>query len=347
MKQFKALFLSGMQKLITFIVALLLTLQLTAQSVDYTIRFNGIGDNREYFSGYNLSQTILGARGAFMLGTRLDSVNRMKVGIDYFYEFGGKLGTLKPNLILYYEAMKGPWQFRMGSFNRREVLDMPLAIVADTYNYYKPNLDGLYVGYTRQHFKMNVFADWVGRQDSVTREQFMAGSTIDTHWKWFTTNFYWYMYHRAGTLVWDPDTHIEDYMGALLQVGVNLSGVVPLDIATVKTGILTSLDRNRGSDMTYANHLSSYSEVVLEKKGFGVKALFNFGDKHVFYIGDPFFNNTTSYLRTSFYFTPINFKNVKGRFIWSMHLGNGGGHLDNQQQFYLIYTFNEKIWEKK
>jgi hypothetical protein len=334
-----------MRNLAGIIIALLFSLQLTAQKVDYTFRFTGIGDNREYFSGYNKPQTILGARGAFMLGTRLDSINQVKAGIDYFYEFGGEFGELKPHLILYYQAANDPWLFRMGTFTRNEVLDLPLAIMADDYDYYHPNLEGLYLRYQKKHLKMDVFADWVSRQDSVRREQFMAGSTIDARLGRFTTNFYWYMFHNAGTAVWDPATYIEDYMGALLQVGYDFAGIIPLDVATIKTGVLTSLARNRGNGLDFTPANSSYSEIVLEKKGYGLKAIFNVGDKHQFYFGDPFYNNTTSYIRTNLYFTPVNFKNVKGRFIWSFHIANGD--LENQQQFSLIYTFTERIKKGK
>jgi hypothetical protein len=329
-----------MQKFLGFIITLLLTTHLLAQPIDYSFRFSGIGDNREYFSHYNQSQTILGVRGTFTLGACLDSVNRVRAGIDYFYEFGSELGELKPKLILYYEASKGPWMFRFGSFTRSEVLNYPLAIMADDYDYYKPTLEGLYLRYQKQNWKMDVFADWVSRQDSVRREQFMAGSTINAHWGKFSTDFYWYMFHNAGRLVWDENLHIEDYQGALLLVGYNFSGIIPLDIAKVKTGVLTSLARNRGNGLDFSMANSWYSEAVLERKGFGIKAIFNFGDKQQFYFGDRFYNNTTSYIRTNLYFTPINFKNVKGRFTWSFHIANGD--LDNQQQFSLIYTLNQK-----
>jgi hypothetical protein len=341
-----------MQKLFGFITALLLTLQLTAQSIDYTFRFTGIGDNREYFSGYNVPQTILGARGAFILGTKLDSINRFRAGIDYFYEFGSVFGELKPKLILYYEANKGPWMFRMGSFTRSDVLNYPLAIIADDYDYYKPNLEGLYIRYKKQNWKMDVFADWVSRQDSVRREQFMAGLTLNAHWGRFLTEDYWYMFHNASSLVKVENDHIKDYMGAIMMVGFDFSGIIPLDIATVKSGVLTSLWRDRGNGLNYILKNSSYSEIVLEEKGFGIKTIINVGEKHNFNIGDSFYNNTTSYIRAGLYFTPINFKNVKGRFTWTFHFAKdntstdskkSNWDLDNQQQFSLIYFFNKTL----
>jgi len=330
-----------MRKLLGIITVLSLTLQLTAQTVDYNFKFSGIGDNREYFSRYNTPQTILGARGAFTLGAQLDSVNRVRAGIDYFYEFGSEFGELKPKLILYYEAAKDPWFFRIGSFTRSDVLNYPLAFIADDYDYYKPNLEGLYVRYKRKNWKMDVFADWVSRQDSVRREQFMAGSTIEANLGRFTTNFYWYMFHNAGRSFWEENVHIEDYQGVLLLIGYNFAGIVPLDIATVKTGILNSLVRNRGNGLGFEMANSSYSEIVLEKKGFGIKTIVNLGEKHHFILGDSFYNNTTSYIRTGLYFTPINFKNVKGRFTWSFHIANGD--LDNQQQFSLVYFFTQPL----
>lgn len=327
-----------MFKYFGFSFLLLLVLFANAQPIDYTFSFKGIGDNREYFSGYNQPQTILGARGALILGTRIDSIHRVKAGIDYFFEFGGELGELKPDFVLYYEAIKGPWMFRMGSFPRADVLNFPLAIVADDYTYYKPNLEGLFVQYKGKNWQMNTFADWVSRQDSVRREQFMAGFTGRSQWRRFFVEDYWYMFHNAGTMIRDSNRPIEDYNGGLIMTGIDLSGIIPIDKVIIKTGLLNSMKRIRTPGSKYTISYSSYTEIQLEYKGYGVQTIFNFGDPHNFFLGDSFYNNTNSYIRSNIYFTPINFEHVKGRFTWSLHIANGD--LDNQQQFSLIYLFN-------
>lgn len=325
-----------------FFSLLLLILPARAQVLDYQFKFTGIGDNREYFSKYNEPQTILGTRGNFTLGAALDTVHSVRLGIDYFYEYGSSLGELPPELILYYEAHKEAWRFRMGNFNRAEVIQYPLAIMADDYTYYNPNIEGLYLGYSKPKFTINLFADWVGRQDSARREQFMAGFVSQQ--KLSSLFFFdesWYMFHYAHSKARPVGEFIEDYMGTLITAGVNLSEKMPLDIATIKTGGLCSLGRNRGNGNHFAVSVSSFTELLLEKKGYGLRASFNFGEPHHFFFGDSFYRNTTSYIRTDFYFTPIDTKHVKGRFTWSFHVANGD--LDNQQQFSLIYYFGEKI----
>lgn len=330
-----------MLKYFGFCVLFCLSLPMFAQRVDYHLKFKAIGDNREYFSGYNEPQTILGTRGAFTLGARLDSMQQVRAGLDYFYEFGSELGELKPEFILYYQVQYKDWGFRFGSFDRTEVLDYPLAFIADDYNYYKPNLEGLYIQYTPKNHRVNAFADWVSRQDTVRREQFMAGITGTHRWGNILLEEYWYMFHNAGRAVWTETEPIEDYMGGLVLAGCDFSDKLNLDIATVKTGALASQGRTRGSGLGFEKAISSYSEIALEKRGFGVKSVFNFGQKHHFFVGDAFYNNTTSYVRTNLYFTPINLNHIKGRFIWSLHVANGD--LDNQQQFSLIYEFGQKL----
>lgn len=313
-----------------------------AQTIDYQIKFTGIGDNREFFSNYNEPQTILGSRGNITLGAALDTVHSLRMGIDYFYEYGSSLGELPPEMILFYEAHKDAWRFRMGNFNRAEVIQYPLAIMADDYCYYNPNIEGLFIGYNKEKITMNLFADWVGRQDSARREQFMAGFVFQqrpTSVLLFDES--WYMFHNAHTKARPVGEFIEDYMGALVTVGVDLSGKTPFDVATLKTGLLCSLWRNRGNGNDFEMGNSSFTELQLEKRGYGLRSSFNFGDAHHLFLGDSFYNNTTSYIRTDLYFTPINAKRVKGRFTWSFHVANGD--LDNQQLFSLIYIFGENI----
>lgn len=334
-----------MKKFFLFAMILFFSYQMLAQTVDYSFRFNGIGDNREFFSNYNKPQTILGTRASFSLGGKIDSVHQVRVGIDYFYEYGSRLGELPPNLILYYQFLNHRWHFRMGTFARKDVMDLPLAIVADDWDYFNPNLEGLFVGYRNNSVNMNAYVDWISRQSNTRREQFMAGINGDAHFKKITLSFNGYMFHNAKTAVWNENTYIEDYMGGLILVGYDFSGILPLDIAYVKTGILSSLARNRGEGMDFRLANSSYTQLQLEKSGIGLRGTFNMGGKHSFYFGDSFYSNTTSYHRIDLYVTPLNFKNVKGRLGWSFHIANGD--LDNQQQFSLLYTFGNDLCRKQ
>jgi hypothetical protein len=324
-----------------FIVSIFLIfspLILVAQKIEYGLEFEGIGDNREYFSGYSQPETILGSRVGLDAGTRIDSIHQIRAGVSYFYEFGSELLEQKPHPILYYSVDKGPWSFKMGAFMRNQTINFPIAILSDKYNYFNPTVDGLFVRYKKKTWQTSVFADWVSRQDSVRREQFMAGLSGKAHYGKFIVEEYWYLFHNSSSLVKIEGDHIKDYMGSCFMVGYDFSSLLPLDVLTIKTGALGSLFRDRGNGLAFESALSSYTEVEAAFKGFGIKTILNFGDQHHFSHGDEFYNNTSRYVRADLYFTPINFKRVKGRFTWSLHWANSD--MDNQQLFSLIYMFN-------
>jgi hypothetical protein len=315
---------------------ILFSAYLQAQTLGITLE--GIGDNREYFSGYNKPETIIGSRITIDFGTIVHDIHQVKAGLSYFYEYGSEVFALKPDIVLYYEVQKNALAFRMGAVPRREVLNYPLAIFSDVYGYYNPTIDGLQFQYKKTNSMVNAWVDWISRQDSVKREQFMAGFNGATRLGNFLIEDYWYMFHNAGREPRLPGEHIEDAMGGLICLGYDFSSLLPIDVITVKTGILNSMWRNRGNGLAFEVQNSSYTELHAEHKGYGIQATYNVGNKHHFTHGDSFYNNTNSYLRCNFYFTPINFEKVKGRFTWSLHLADGD--LDNQQQFSLIYFFD-------
>lgn len=310
-----------------------------AQTVEYGLKYDGIGDNREFFSPYNQAETFLGSRISFDVGNSIDSIQKFRVGLSYFYEYGSELFEQKPQLILYYSIDKGFFGFKMGAYPRKETLKYPHAILSEKYEYFNPTVDGLFLSYNKNHGNMNVFVDWVSRQSIDRREQFMAGIFGKQNTGNFIFEEYWYMLHSAGKLVRNENEHIEDYMGTCVLLGYDFSNFLPLDILTIKTGMLGSSYRNRGYSMNYNFKASWYSEIVADYKGFGIEAFMKFGSEHEFSHGDLFYNNAKNYIRTRMYFTPINFERIKGRFMWSFHVANGD--LDNQQQFMLSYNFGE------
>lgn len=310
-----------------------------SQRIEYGLQFEGIGDNREFFSGASEPETILGSRLCFDLGTSLDSIHQIRAGISYFYEAGTTLLGQKLHPILYYSVEKGSLAFKMGAFMRNQTIDFPIAMISDLYGYYNPTVDGLYLRYHKKKLQTSLFVDWVSRIDSVNREQFMAGWSGNAHPGNFIFNGYWYLFHNRPNLSRPIGECIKDYTGACFMAGYNFASIIPLDILTVKTGALISFYRDRANGLVFEKAYSSYTELEAAYKGYGVKTLFNLGDKHHFSHGDQFFSNTKKYIRADLYFTPINFDRIKGRFTLSLHFVNSV--IDNQQQFSLIYIFKD------
>ncbi len=323
---------------LTLIFALIFANIALAQKLEYGLDFVGLFDNREFPSGYSESETITGSGFDFDIGTTIDSIHHIRIGINYFYEFGSKILDVTPNPILYYSVTKGPWDFIIGAFTRNKAIQMPLAFISEKYADFNPTVDGIQLSYGKKNFKGSLFMDWVSRLDSVRREQFMTcfnGSFTPGN---FIAEAYWYLFHDRPNLERLPGDHIMDYTGANFMLGYNFSKLLNVDLLTLKGGVLTSLYRNRGNGLDFEVANSAYFDLSAEYKGYGVHSVLNFGQPHHFSHGDNFYNNTSSYVRTDVYFTPIRLKNIMGKFMWSFHVANS--KLDHQQVFILVYTFN-------
>ena len=128
--------------LITLLFGLLPAFSGLSQTPGFYLGFDGILDNREYFTPYGIHQTIFGARINPGVAFSWDTVHQVRVGLNYMYEFGGELLGVKPQIDLYYSYNAGHIRFLFGSFLRRELLDEPLMLMTDSHDYYRPNLEG-------------------------------------------------------------------------------------------------------------------------------------------------------------------------------------------------------------
>ncbi|MDA3879460.1 MAG: hypothetical protein PF436_03645 [Prolixibacteraceae bacterium] len=313
---------------------------LSAQKLQYEIVYRGIADNREYFSGYNTSETILGSGISALVAAPINDKHNFKAGVWYFYEYGTELFELKPQPIVYYTFFNSKWDFKMGAFPRDESYVLPQAMLSQRYGYFNPNIEGLFLKYKTDKANFSVFADWISRQDTFRREQFMAGLIGTQRTGNFLFEQYWYMFHNAKYIIPKSGVYIDDYTGALLLAGYDFSSLLPLDIFMVKVGALTSAFRNRGQGDEFDIKSSAYAEIKAEKNGLGVHATLKYGSKHAFSHGDNFYNNVKNYSRVKVYLTPFDTERVKGQLSWSFHFVDG--ELDHQQQFSLLYYWGSR-----
>ena len=93
-----------------------------SQDFEYRVLFEGIGDNREFFSQKAYSQTILGTRGAFEIGVITDN-HRLRGGLSLLHEFGSEIDFHKPKLTLYYQFKDQQKEFLFGAFPRRNKIN--------------------------------------------------------------------------------------------------------------------------------------------------------------------------------------------------------------------------------
>ena len=320
-------------------IALLTFLSLTAvsQEFEYQVLLEGIGDNREYFSGKAESQTILGSRGAFELGVKIEN-HRIRGGLSHLLEFGSDLDYQKPKLIMYYEYRDVQKSFLFGSFPRRGKIDFPLAMLTDTLLYYRPNIEGM-LGEVRWSWGFqNGFVDWVSRQTEVNRENFMAGFSGEIFNNNLFLQNYMLLFHDAGPAVEVPGDHIKDYLGFAVQAGVRTDADDDLG-GELKAGVLGSSYRERSVTDGFVNSASLFAELSGRYKNYGIKSVLNAGGGHRFAYGDRFYR-LENYWRTDVIWYFINHKNVRGRFNLSFHVLDWND-LDQQQQLSIIYVFGK------
>lgn len=315
-------------------VLMILPLLTLAQKFDYKIRFEGIGDNREFFSGKSNSQTILGSRGSFELGYSAEG-HHIGAGISELYEFGSHIAFHQPKLILYYNYEDQKKSFHFGSFPRHELVDFPLAMLSDTLLYYRPNIEGMRGEYRWKGGHQNIFVDWTGRQDAFTREAFTVAHSGKTGAKHFYFENFLVLNHLAGRFPRDPEEHVNDNLGYALQAGYRTKGSARWN-GYLKSGILGSMFRERSVTDGFISATSLLTEAFLKHRNFAAKTVIQTGEGHIFLHGDPFYG-LENYMRTDIIWYFINGKNVSGRFNLSFHLIEWND-LDQSQQISIVYT---------
>ncbi len=307
----------------------------TAQSLEYEVTFEGIGDNREFFSGKARSQTILGSRGAFEAGVSFDR-HKLRGGVSQLLEFGSDLDYHKPKLTLYYSFDDEKKDFRFGAFPRRGTIDFPLAMLTDTLLYYRPNLEGMFGEVRWDWGRQNGFVDWVSRQTDIKRENFMAGFSGEIFHKNIFLQNYLLLFHDANPAIKTVEDNIKDYLGFAVQGGIRTSKTDGLT-GSLKAGILWSSFRERSVTDGFKNAASFFAEAKGKYRNYGLQSVLNSGAGHHFAHGDLFYR-LKNYLRTDVIWYFINHEKVKGRVNLSFHVIDWND-LDQQQQLSIIYVF--------
>jgi hypothetical protein len=330
--------------LFIFISALATTVSFAQQSVD--VSFSGLGflDNREYKDFVARSRTYSGTRTELDFGVNIDSLNHFVVGANGIHEFGAVPFFLNVNPVAYYKFQSRTWQFYAGEFPREGLLDnYPRALLNDTLQYYRPNVEGLLAKYQTAHFMETGWIDWVSRQTDTAREQFLFG--FEGKYRPLLSGpfyivHYFMLEHNAGAAILKPDDHIQDNGGAQVKLGLDFSHKQRLfDSLSFEAGMMMSLERTRGVDG------------LQTPKGFVASAYGSFGRFAVFdefyagqgshiNFGDSFYEKKF-YDRLDLIFKTFRYKGLNGQFTLSIH--RTPGFTSNQESFKVTYDLGRKV----
>lgn len=287
-----------------------------AQVLRYKIGYFGFLDNREYFNKYVNDQTIFGSRIYGELGFTLGENKKVMAGADYLYEFGSKGELQAPDITLYFNSKSTNLDFYLGAFPRLNLPKMPVALMIDTFQYYRPNIEGILIEYKTGHFRHNLWIDWTGRQSYNTRERFMLGFSGWAGSGIFTYRHHFIMSHVAHSLNRGPDQHLRDNGGYSVMLGLDFSSVTGLDSLAISAGLLGSYDRLRGVyDIAFP--IGWLGEMEAMHKGFGFHASIYSGDKQEIISGDGFYRSSF-YSRADAYYQ-VSRQDIQGRLQFSFH----------------------------
>ena len=330
-----------LKKYLFILLSLMVSEQTTvqAQQLETAFNFHGFVDNREYAKSNRVSQTIFGARFAPELGLLVDSVHLFRVGANFLKEFGSKSFTDHINPIIYYEYQKGKNDFYIGAFPRLNLIDdYPRALLADTLNYFKPNIEGMFYQYKTAGFNQNIWIDWTGKQTATDRETFLFGFSGKYQKGLLYVSNYAYMYHNALSANSPPEQHLEDNGAIQLQLGLDFGKNTFLDSLSISAGGIMSIERVRNvTDLNTPKGFITYLYAGYKK--LSLANTFYSGEGHYLINGDAFYT-AKQYDRLDLGWTPIMYKKIQGGFTFSFHFVDG--IIDSQQAFSLRYNFNKK-----
>lgn len=317
--------------------------QLYAQEIGIKVDYFGIVDNREYKAPYTTAKTILGSTISPQFYLLLEDKHKLIGGIHYSQDFGkNRDDKSRVNAIAYYNYNSENVDFAIGLIPRYDkIKDIHRLVLADTFMYYKPNIEGMYFKYRKEKLYQSIFIDWLSQQSKKNREQFVIG--ISGLYKF--GNFYLkndgLLYHNALTSTSDENQHVQDNAVLVLNIGLDLSNKTFLDSLTFDAGLAAGFDRLRTEyEETNTGFISN---VHLAYKKVFINNTIYLGGPLNLPNGDPFYRRG-KYDRLDLGWIPFKTKRIESKLIATFHFREGG--IDNQQTFSLRYKFDQSLWHK-
>ncbi len=328
---------------LTFILAFSFHLQ--AQEIGVRLNFFGYADNREYGASYTEDKTFFGTLISPQLYFKLNQNHTLYGGMHYNKDFGSHKKD-KPSFspIAYYNYTSNSINFAIGFMPRYERLkDIPRVVLADTFMYDHPNLEGMVFQYRKGGFEQRVFIDWLSQQTFTDRERFMAGISGRYNQGLFYITHAGILYHNALTSNEALDDHIQDNGVFTASAGLDLSDKTVFDSLIIDAGAVVGFDRIRTKyEMQITKGFISTQHIGYKK--FALTNILYLGQAQYLPNGDPFYRRNR-YDRLDFSWIPFKSRTIEAKFVASFHFSKG--KVDNQQAFSVRYNFGQSLWRKQ
>lgn len=300
-------------------------------------------DNREYFNNYVQPQSMLGTRVFGDIGLATDKNSQFCAGVNILQEYGASFNSQNIKPVLYFKHTSNNAQVNMGAFPRRELISLPYVLQTDTFQYYRPNVEGIFIKFFSSNSYQKLWLDWTSRQTNFNRETFLIGATgkVNSNILFFRYDFL--MYHYAGTAIPDTNDHIRDNGGFVLSGGLNLSNYTALDSLTISSGLTMSYDQLRNVyNIDY--RFGSITEILGTYKGHGIRSTTYFGEGQTQMVGDGLYS-AKFYSRLDLFISLFRKSRVKSRVEFSLHFLPEV--VDVSQQFVIYLDFGGRVRQIK
>lgn len=300
-----------------------------SQELTWQTRLFSFFDNTEFSgSAFAVPQTMAGVMVAPEIGLKWDSVHRINAGVSLMHEFGSSLAVDRFYPTAYYEYLSGPIRFLMGAFPRSPVLDRyPRDFFRDSISYYRPNVNGLFLGYNKKASYINVWLDWTGRQTETVHEAFFIGFSGRYSWKKLYFQHFGYMRHFAATKSPVVTEALHDNLLFQTSLGLDLSGKTIFNKLDVNAGWVIGLERARADNTGWISLNGLIFETNIEYRFIGLLNTFYNGHGLMYfykdhgddlYWGDPLYRART-YDRADFYIDFTKNKFISTKLTYSLH----------------------------
>jgi hypothetical protein len=311
--------------------------KVSSQEMNVKTGLFGFFDNREYFNYYENDQTIFGTRSYANAGFTINEQSEFYLGVDGLYEFGSLFdpNSIKPILYFHYQGKK--INTMLGSFHRNNLINLPNVLLNDTLVYYRPNIEGLYLGYASRQYSHDIWIDWTSRQTMEYKEIFMIGGSGALILNTFFYKHDFIFTHYALTAKGGKNEHIHDNGGIYSRIGIDLSNWSVFDSLTISTGVAFSYDRLR-NEYPLRYYKGSITELYIQYHKLGIKYTGYFGSGQKLITGDPLYE-AKNYSRFDFLWMIFNQPGLEGTVGLSIHFLND--YIDYSQKFTIRAEFGK------
>ncbi len=300
-----------------------------SQKYNWAVDYNYFFDNTE-FSGskYAIPQTMTGMHFIPSFNISFDQNSKIIVGTDILMLSGEipRIHDFFPTI--YYQYKKNNNLFFAGAFPRsKSIIDYSDFLFADSINYFRPNLNGIYwkLGSKRSYF--NVWLDWTGHQSATQRETFYAGLSAKVSFiNYFYADIKSYLFHYAKTKPSLPDDHVCDNAQAIISLGYYNPHFLIYNSLKIAVGIYSGFERERGTGLQDLP-TGYFGQLVFDNKFAGFDSKLYFGDPRMIlyskygnglYWGNPLLQSGKFY-ENKFFIKIFNNKNVQAKLGYNLN----------------------------